>query len=124
MLTEIEKQFIFKRSLFQKVTAYIAWTVGASSALAWGIMFWFKPEMVNPQAVLNLLKEKTANGQDLTPVTDIAILAVTGATAVSVMFVLIILIAIILHSFTKKEKIYLSIIKHLEKELEKTSTKK
>jgi len=124
MLTETEKQFIFKRSLFQKVAAYIAWSVGASTALAWGIMFWFKPEMVNSQAVLDLLKEKTANGHDLTQVTDIAILAVTGATAMSVMFVLIILIAVVLNSFTKKEKTYLSIIEHLEKELEKVSTKK
>ncbi|MCK5697227.1 MAG: hypothetical protein KAI02_03640 [Gammaproteobacteria bacterium] len=124
MLTKTEKQFIFKRSLFQKVAGYIAWSVGVSTALAWGIMFWFKPEMVNSQAVLALLKEKTANGYDLTPVTDIAVLAVTGATAMSVMFVLIILIAVILNSFVKKEKMYLSIIAHLEQELEKVSTEK
>ncbi len=58
MLTETQKQFIFKRSLFQKVSGYTAWSVGVSSAVAWGLMYWLKPEMVNPQAVLSLLKAK------------------------------------------------------------------
>jgi len=117
MLTETQKQFIFKRSLFQKISAYIAWSIGFSTAAAWGLMYWLKPEMVSPQAVLSLLKEKSDNGLDLTQFTDIAVLAVTGATAISALFVIIILLAVILNSWNKKEKQYLEIIDSLEKNL-------
>ncbi|MCU7938211.1 MAG: hypothetical protein KZQ64_13155 [gamma proteobacterium symbiont of Bathyaustriella thionipta] len=117
MLTETQKQFIFKRSLFQKISGYIAWSIGFSTAAAWGLMFWFKPEMVSPQAVLDLLKEKSESGLDLSPLTDIAVLAVTGATAISALFVIIILLAFIMNSWNKKEKQYLSIIDSLEKGL-------
>ncbi len=115
MLTEKQTQFIFKRTMFQKISAYISWSVGFSTAAAWGIIYWFKPEMVSPQAVLALLKEKSSNGIDLTQVTDVALLAVTGATAISVLFVLIILLAILMTSWSKKEKQYLDIIAQLEK---------
>ena len=117
MLTETQKQFIFKRSLFQKVSGYISWSIGFFTAVAWGIMFWLKPELVSPQAVLALLKEKTDNGQDLTQFTDIAVLAVTGVTAISALFIMIIFIAFIMSSWSKKEKQYLEIIQSLEKDL-------
>jgi len=87
MLTETQKQFIFKRSLFQKVSGYIAWSVGVSTAMAWGLMYWLKPEMVNPQAVLAILKAKKDSGVDVSQLTDIAILAVTGASAISMVLV-------------------------------------
>ena len=115
MLTEIQKQFIFKRSLFQKISGYISWSIGCSTAAAWGLMYWFKPELVNPQAVLALLKEKSSSGIDLTQVTDIAVLAVTGATAISVLFLLIIIIAYMMSVWSKKEKQYLDIISYLTK---------
>lgn len=117
MLTETQKQFIFKRSLFQKISGYIAWSIGFSTAVAWGLMYWLKPQMVNPQAVLALLKEKSDSGMDLSQVTDIAVLAVTGATAISALFVMIILLAFIMNSWSKKEKQYLDIINSLEKNL-------
>lgn len=120
MLTEIQKQFIFKRSLLQKISGYIAWSIGFSTAAAWGLMYWFKAEMVSPQAVLALLKEKSDSGIDLTQLTDIAVLAVTGAAAISGVFVIIILMAFIMSSWSKKEKHYLDIIASLEKGLKTT----
>lgn len=116
MLSEAQKQFIFKRSMFQKISSYVTWSIGLSSAAAWGLMYWLKPQMVNPQAVLALLKEKSNNGIDLTQVTDISILAVTGATAVSAVFFIIIFLSIIMGACNKKEKQYLVIIEQLEKE--------
>lgn len=114
MLTETQKQFIFKRSLFQKISSYISWSIGLSTAAAWGLMYLFKPEMVSPQAVLALLKAKKDSGIDFTQLTDVAVLAVTGATAISAVFVMIILIALIMNSWNKKEKRYLEIITQLE----------
>ncbi len=55
MLTQAQQQFIFKRTLFQKISGYIVWSIGVTTALAWGLMFLLKPEMVNPQAVLALI---------------------------------------------------------------------
>lgn len=115
MLSEAQKQFIFKRSLFQKISGYITWSIGLSTAIAWGLMYWLKPEMVSPQAVLALLKEKSNNGVDLSQLTDVAVLAVTGATAVSALFVIIILLSFGMNSWNKKEKQYLQIIATLEK---------
>ena len=115
MLTETQKQFIFKRSLFQKISGYLAWSIGFSAAAAWGLMYWLKPEMVSSQAVLALLKEKSDSGLDVSQLTDIAVLAVTGATAISALFVLIIFMAFIMISWNKKEKQYLAIIDSLEK---------
>ena len=117
MLTETQKQFIFKRSLFQKISGYVSWSIGFSTAAAWGLMYWLKPQMVSPQAVLTLLKEKSDSGLDLSQLTDIAVLAVTGATAISALFVMIILLAFIMNSWSKKEKQYLEIINSLEKNL-------
>ncbi|MCU7799416.1 MAG: hypothetical protein KZQ70_04530 [gamma proteobacterium symbiont of Lucinoma myriamae] len=117
MLTETQKQFIFKRALFQKISGYIAWSIDFSTVVAWGLMYWLKPQMVSPQAVLALLKEKNDSGLDLSQLTDIAVLAVTGATAVSALFVMIILLAFIMNSWSKKEKQYLEIINSLEKNL-------
>jgi len=117
MLTETQKQFIFKRSMFQKISGYLAWSIAFSTALAWGLMYWLKAEMVSPQAVLALLKEKKDSGLDLSQVTDIAVLAVTGATAISALFATIILLAFIMISWNKKEKQYLEIIDSLEKDL-------
>lgn len=115
MLSEAQKQFIFKRSLFQKISTYISWSIGVSSAIAWGLMYWLKPEMVSPQAVLALLKEKSDSGIDLTQLTDVAVLAVTGATAVSALFVIIILLSFGMNSWHKKERQYLEIIATLKK---------
>ena len=117
MLTETQKQFIFKRALFQKISGYISWSIGGSAAAAWGLIYLFKPEMVSPDAVLALLKEKSVRGIDLTQLTDVAVLAVTGATAISALFVIIILLAFVMNSWGKKEKQYLDIIAHLEKDL-------
>ena len=117
MLTETQKQFIFKRTLFQKISGYISWSIGLSATAAWGLMYWFKPEMVSPQTVLALLKAKSDSGIDLTQLTDIAVLAVTGATAISAIFVIIILLAFIMNSWNKKEKQYLDIIARLEKDI-------
>ena len=116
MLSEAQKQFIFKRSMFQKISSYVTWSIGISTATAWGLMVWLKPQMVNPQAVLALLKEKNNNGIDLSQVTDISILAVTGATAVSAVFFIIIFISVLMSAWNKKEKQYLDIIENLEKE--------
>lgn len=116
MLTEAQKQFIFKRSLFQKISAYITWSIGLSSAIAWLLVFWLKPEMVSPQAVLALITEKRNSGIDLTQLTDIAVLAVTGATAVSAIFVVLIVMSFLMNSWHKKEKQYLEIIARLEKD--------
>ncbi|MCW8931769.1 MAG: hypothetical protein OQL19_16240 [Gammaproteobacteria bacterium] len=116
MLTETQKQFIFKRSLFQKISGYITWSIGFSTAVAWGLTYFFKPELVNPKTVLALLKAKSDSGIDLTQLTDIAVLAVTGATAISALFLVIILIAFIMNSWSKKEKQYLDIIEQLEKD--------
>ncbi len=116
MLTEKQTQFIFKRTMFQKISAYISWSVGFSTAAAWGVIYWFKPEMVSSQSVLELIKGKNDSGIDLTHITDIALLAVTGATAVSALFVLIILLAIMMNIWGKKEKQYLDIIAQLEKD--------
>lgn len=114
MLSEAQKQFIFKRSLFQKISGYLTWSIGLSAAVTWGLVYWFKPEMVNPQTVLSLLKDKSNSGVDLTQLTDIAVLAVTGATAVSVLFMMLILLAIVMNSWNKKEKQYLQIIASLD----------
>ncbi len=116
MLSDAQKQFIFKRTMFQKISGYLAWSIGLSSSIAWGFIFWFKPEMVNPQAVLALLKTKTDNGVNMTQVTDLAILAVTGATAISALFFFVLLMSFVLYSSSKKEQEYLSIIEHLEKQ--------
>lgn len=118
MLTETEKQFIFKRTLVQKVTPYVVWSIASFTALAWGLMYWLKPETVSSQAVLDLLAEKTKSGQDLTQMTDIAVLAVTGATTLSAVFLFIILLAIVMNFFHKKEQRYLSIISKLQESLE------
>jgi len=114
MLSQKQQQFIFKRALFQKISSYLSWSIGVSGLLAWGLMYWLKPEMVDPQTVLDLLKEKKQSGLDLTPLTDISVLAVTGATAVSVVFVMIIIIAFIMNAANKREKQYLDIIKNLQ----------
>ncbi len=119
MLSESQKQFIFKRTLFQKITGYISWSIGVSTAAAWGLMYFFKPEMVNPKAVLALLKEKSNSGIDLTQLTDVAVMAVTGATAISALFVLIILMSFMMNAWGKKEKQYLDIIAQLEKKAHK-----
>ncbi|MDX2505399.1 MAG: hypothetical protein QNL62_13110 [Gammaproteobacteria bacterium] len=116
MLSETQKQFIFKRSLFQKISGYLIWSIGFSALAAWGLVYWFRPEMVNPQAVLALLKDKSNSGVDLTPLTDIAVLAVTGSTAVSALFLMIIILAFVLNSCNKKEKQYLGIIDSLNKD--------
>jgi hypothetical protein len=118
MLSEAQKQFIFKRSMFQKISGYIAWSVGLSTAAAWGLIFWLKPHLVNPNAVLALLKEKKQAGIDLSQVTDIAVLAVTGATAVSALFFLMIFISLGMNSWNKKEQKYLKIIAKLNKHQE------
>ncbi len=115
MLSQTQQQFIFKRTLFQKISAYIVWSIALTSTLAWGLMFWLKPEMVSPQAVLALLKKKTASGIDLTQITDVAVLAVTGATAVSALFLMIILFAFAMRSWSNKEQQYLDIIAALQK---------
>lgn len=117
MLSEKQKQFIYKRSLFQKISGYLTWSIGLSTLAAWGLIYWLKPEMVNPQAVLAMLKEKNDSGVDLTQLTDISILAVTGVTAVSALFLMIIVLAFAMNSWSKKEKRYLDIIAGLEKEL-------
>jgi len=115
MLSESQKQFIFKRSLFQKIAGYLHWSIGFSTSIAWGLIYWLKPEMVNPQAVLSLLKEKNEQGVDLSQLTDISILAVTGVTAFSGLFLMIIILAFAMNSWHKKEKQYLEIISTLEK---------
>ncbi len=116
MLSEKQKQFIFKRSLFQKISSYLAWSIGSSAAMAWGLMYWLKPEMVSPQTVLAILKEKNDSGVDLTQLTDISVLAVTGVTAISALFLMIIVLAYAMYSWNKKEKQYLDIIAGLEKD--------
>lgn len=115
MLTQAQQQFIFKRTLFQKISGYIVWSIGVTTALAWGLMFLLKPEMVNPQAVLALIKSKHDSGIDLTQLTDIAVLAVTGATAVSAVFVSILLLVFVMRAGNKKEQQYLEIIAALKK---------
>ena len=115
MLSETQKQFIYKRSLFQKISAYLTWSIGFSSAITWGLIYWLKPEMVDPQTVLLLLKKKNESGVDLSQMTDISILAVTGATAISALFFMIIILALSMHFWSKKEKQYLEIISCLEK---------
>ncbi len=116
MLSEKQKQFIFKRSLFQKISGYLSWSIACSAAIAWALMYWLKPQMVNPQAVLAMLKEKNDSGVDLTQLTDISVLAVTGVTAISALFLMIIVLAFAMNSWNKKEKQYLDIIADLEKE--------
>lgn len=116
MLSEAQKQFIFKRTLFQKISSYITWSIGLSTAAAWGLMYLLKPEMVNPQAVLILIKEKNESGVDFSQISEIAIMAVTGATAISVVFLIIIFLAVLMSGWNKKEKQYLDIIANLEKE--------
>lgn len=115
MLSETQKQFIFKRTLFQKISGYLTWSIGVSTAIAWGLIFWLKPEMVDPQTVLSLLKEKREIGVDLSQLTDISILAVTGVSAISALFFMIIIMALFMVSWNKKEKQYLDIIHALEK---------
>jgi len=117
MLTEKQKQFIFKRSMYQKISTYIAWSVGFSTALAWALIYWLKPEMVSSQAVLAILKDKSDKGLDLTQLTDISVLAVTGASAVSAVFVLVIMMSFMMTAWNKKEKQYLAIIDSLKKGL-------
>ncbi len=92
MLSQAQQQFIFKRTLFQKVSGYIVWSLGLTTVLAWGLMFLLKPEMVSPQAVLTIIKAKTDSGIDVTQLTDIVVLAVTGATAISAVFISILLL--------------------------------
>ena len=116
MLSEAQKQFIFKRSLFQKISSYITWSIGLSTAAAWLLMYWLKPQMVNPQAVLAIIKDKSDSGVDMSQITDIAIMAVTGATAISVVFLTIILLVFVMQSCNKKEKKYLEIIAALDKQ--------
>lgn len=116
MLSETQKQFIFKRTMFHKISGYLTWSIGLSTAVAWGLVYWFRPEMVNPQSVLALLKDKSNSGVDLTQLTDIAVLAVTGATAISAFFLMIILLAFAMNSWNKKEDKYLEIIASLEKD--------
>ena len=115
MLSQSQKQFIYKRSLFQKIAAYLSWSIGISAAITWGLIFWLKPQMVDPQAVLALLQEKNESGVDLTQMADISILAVTGVTAISALFFMIIILAMFMLVWNKKEKQYLEIIRCLEK---------
>ena len=116
MLSESQKQFIFKRSLFHKISGYLVWSIGLSTAAAWCVMWWLKPTMVNPQAVLDLLKTKKDAGIELSPVTDIALLAVTGSTAVSAFFVILLVLVFFMRNWNKKEHQYLEIIEHLQKQ--------
>ncbi len=115
MLSQAQQQFIFKRTLFQKVSGYIVWSLGLTTVLAWGLMFLLKPEMVSPQAVLTIIKAKTDSGIDVTQLTDIVVLAVTGATAISAVFISILLLVFVMRSCNKKEQQYLEIIAALEK---------
>jgi len=115
MLSQAQQQFIFKRSMFQKISGYIVWSLGLTTLLAWGMMFLLKPEMVSPKAVLAIIKTKSDSGIDLTQLTDLAVLAVTGATAISAVFVSILLLVFVMRSCNKKEQQYLEIIAALEK---------
>ena len=115
MISETQQQFIFKRTLFHKISGYLTWSIACSTIAAWGLIFWLKPQLVNPQTVLALLKEKQASGVDLSQLTDISILAVTGVTAISALFFMLIVLTLAMNSWNKKEKQYLDIIASLEK---------
>lgn len=109
MLTSTQKQFIIKRSLFQRVSAYLCWSIGLSTLAAWGLIYWLKPVLVSPEALLDQLKAKTMTHQQL------AEIAVTGSSAISALFFIIIFIALMMYFWGKKEKQYLDIIKQLDK---------
>ena len=113
MLSESQKQFVFKRTLFHKISNYLTWSIGCSTIITWGLIYWLKPEMVNPQAVLELLQEKKESGVDLSQITDISILAVSGVTAISALFFLLIVLTLIMNSCNKRERQYLEIITSL-----------
>ena len=110
MLTDSQQQFIIKRSLFQRISAYTSWSIGLSAFAAWGLIYWLKPELVSPNALLGQLKAKTMTFQEL------AEIAVTGASAISAMFFIIIFIAFMMYFWGKKEKQYLDIIKQLKEQ--------
>ena len=104
MLTEMQRQFIFKRSLFQRVSGYISWSIGLSALAAWGLIYWLKPVLVSPQVLLQQLKANTLSQQEL------AEIAVTGTAAISALFIFIIFYALSMLLWSKKEKKYLDII--------------
>jgi len=108
MLTDKQHQFIFKRSLFQRMSAYISWSIGLSALAAWGLIYWLKPVLVSPDALLAELKAKTMTYQEL------AEIAVTGSSAITAVFFIIIFVAFMMYFWGKKEKQYLDIIKQLE----------
>jgi len=107
-LSDEHKQFIFKRTFFQQIGAYVGWSIALSAVVAWLILYWLKPTMVSTASILQLLKDKQIDTLQL------AELAVTGATAVSAIFVLIFVMAMMIVSFAKKEKTYMEIIRSLE----------
>ncbi len=108
MLSETQQQFIFKRSLFQRVSGYISWSIGLSALAAWGLIYWLKPVLVSPDALLAQLKAKSLSYQQL------AEIAVTGSSAISALFFIIMFVAFMMYFWGKKEKQYLDIIKQLE----------
>ena len=98
MLTDRQQQFILKRSLFQRVSAYISWSIGLSALTAWGLVYWLKPVLVSPEALLGQLKAKTMTYQQL------AEIAVTGSSAVSALFFIIIFIAVMIYFWGKRSR--------------------
>ena len=109
MLSDAQQQFIFKRTLFQRVSGYISWSIGLSAFAAWGLIYWLKPELVSPDALLEQLQAKTITFAQL------AEIALTGSSAISALFFIIIFVAFMMYFWGKKEKQYLDIIKQLEK---------
>jgi NADH:ubiquinone oxidoreductase subunit 2 (subunit N) len=103
-----QKQFLFKRLFFSQINGLAAWGIITSAISGWLLVYWLKPILVSSSYILQLLKDKSIDHQQL------AEQAVTGASAISALFVLLVFIAIMMLSFAKKEKQYLKIIELLE----------
>jgi hypothetical protein len=107
VLSDKEKNFLYKRLFFSQVNVIAAWGVVISSVTAWMLLYWLKPGLVSSSHLLQLLKTKSIDHIQL------AELAVTGASAVTALFILLVFIALMMLSFAKKEKQYLTIINSL-----------
>ena len=112
MLTQTQQQFIFKRTMFQRLSGYFAWSIGLSGLAGWGLIYWLKPALVSPGVLLELIKAREVSQLQL------AELAVTGTAAISALFFAIVFIALMLFSWSKKEQKYLQIITALKNDSE------
>jgi len=109
-LDERQQVFLIKRRFFHAVGIYTAWTLGIFAVVAWGVLYLFKPVLVNPAHILQLMRDKQIDFLSMSEI------AVTGAAAVSALFFILVVLSWVLNQSSRREKNYLEIIEQLQKE--------